>query len=77
MRDGKFSQKLTFGKFGVHPITILAADAAGNRSTVTRNVIYCPEKKKDDRKGERDRHHQRMDDEDDDDDNDDRDEDDD
>jgi len=77
VRDGKFSQKLTFGKFGVHPITILAADAAGNRSTVTRNVIYCPEKKKDDRKGERDRHHQRMDDEDDDDDNDDRDEDDD
>ena len=75
VRDGKFKQKLIFGKFGVHPITVLAADSAGNRSTVTRNVIYCPKKKKDDRKDERDRHHQRMDDDDDEDD--DRDEDDD
>ena len=70
VREGKFSQKLRFGKFGVHPITVLAADAAGNRSTVTRNIIYCPEKKKDDRKGQRDRLHQRMDREDDDDDDD-------
>lgn len=55
VQDGKFNQKLTFKNMGVYPITVLAADAAGNRSTVARNVIYCPSKRTDDHKGVRDR----------------------
>jgi hypothetical protein len=38
--DGTFAQKLTFYKAKLYTITVTARDAAGNSSTVTRNVIY-------------------------------------
>ncbi|WP_224981214.1 Ig-like domain-containing protein [Geomonas agri] len=37
---GVFKQQLRFLKSGVYVITVTATDAAGNSSTVTRNVIY-------------------------------------
>jgi PKD repeat protein len=40
--DGAFAQKLTFEKAKLYTITVTATDAAGNSSTVTRNVIYRP-----------------------------------
>ncbi|MBJ6751543.1 Ig-like domain-containing protein [Geomonas anaerohicana] len=37
---GVFKQQLRFLKNGTYAITVVATDAAGNSSTVTRNVIY-------------------------------------
>jgi hypothetical protein len=40
VNGGAFKQQLRFSKSGLYAITITAKDAAGNISTVTRNVIY-------------------------------------
>ncbi|MBJ6801087.1 hypothetical protein [Geomonas propionica] len=37
---GVFKQQLRFLKNGLYVVTVVATDAAGNSSTVTRNVIY-------------------------------------
>jgi hypothetical protein len=42
VRNGLFKQRLTFTTPKLYPITVTAKDAAGNTSTVTRNVIYRP-----------------------------------
>ncbi len=42
--NGIFKQRLTLTKAGLYPIAVSAKDAAGNNSTVTRNVIYRPAK---------------------------------
>ena len=49
--NGIFKQLLTFRTAGTYPITVTARDAAGNSSSVTRNVIYRPQR---DNGGERD-----------------------
>jgi len=46
--DGAFHQRLTFTKAKLYAITVTATDAAGNSSTVNRNVIYRPASKDDD-----------------------------
>ncbi|EHP85211.1 flagellar hook capping protein [Geobacter metallireducens RCH3] len=40
--DGVFMQRLVFTTPKLYAITVIATDAAGNKSTVTRNVIYRP-----------------------------------
>lgn len=40
--DGLFMQRLVFTTPKLYAITVIATDAAGNKSTVTRNVIYRP-----------------------------------
>ena len=40
--NGIFKQRLTFTSAKLYPITVTARDAAGNSSTVTRNIIYRP-----------------------------------
>ena len=40
--DGVFQQRLTFSTPKLYAITVTAKDAAGNKSTVLRNVIYRP-----------------------------------
>jgi Glucodextranase, domain B len=40
--NGAFQQRLTFTRAKLYAITVTATDAAGNSSTVSRNVIYRP-----------------------------------
>jgi len=47
--DGAFRQRLTFYRAGLYAITVTATDNSGNSSTVTRNVIYRPESRDDER----------------------------
>jgi len=47
--DGTFRQRLTFTRAGLYAITVTATDNSGNKSTVTRNVIYRPESRDSDR----------------------------
>ncbi len=42
VKNGAFSQKLSFTKADTYSITVTAKDAAGNTSSATRNVIYSP-----------------------------------
>ena len=46
--NGIFKQRLTFTAAKLYPITVTAKDAAGNSSSVSRNVIYRPAVKGDD-----------------------------
>ncbi|HEX2769426.1 MAG TPA: Ig-like domain-containing protein, partial [Geobacteraceae bacterium] len=45
--NGAFKKRLNFTKARTYAITITARDAAGNKSTVTRNVIYSPAREDD------------------------------
>jgi len=47
--DGAFRQRLTFTRAKLYAITVTATDNSGNSSTVTRNVIYRPESRDDER----------------------------
>ncbi|MEI6209880.1 MAG: Ig-like domain-containing protein [Desulfuromonadales bacterium] len=42
LNDGDFKQRLTFTKAKLYAVTVTATDAAGNSSTVNRNIIYKP-----------------------------------
>jgi hypothetical protein len=40
--NGSFTQNLSFSQAGTYAIVVTATDGAGNRSSVSRNVIYTP-----------------------------------
>jgi hypothetical protein len=42
VKNGAFSQRLTFTKAKLYAITVTATDDAGNSSSIVRNVIYRP-----------------------------------
>jgi hypothetical protein len=45
---GAFAQKLTFCAFGKYAFSLRARDAAGNNTTVVRNVIHVDDDEHDD-----------------------------